>query len=111
MTVREQIFAVAHDLRDNQVPPSTVREHLMTLTGLLSNVMAECRSADMEFNSLLLECYRTEETANRAKLTADASPQYARKREAKDTHTLCVEMMRACKAILRSLDTEVQLAR
>jgi hypothetical protein len=84
---------------------------LVMLTALLGNVHDEQREADSAYRLVLLDCMRTEDKANRARIVAETTPAYHRAREAKDTGTLVVEMIRSCRAYLRSLDEEMRLAR
>lgn len=111
MTIRERIRKIQGDLRDGALTPDLTRESLVQLTALLGNVSDEQRAADSEFKVVLLDAMRTESKANRARIVAETSPQYARAREAKDTATLVTEMIRSCRAYLRSLDEEMRLAR
>jgi hypothetical protein len=111
VTVIEHIHKIQGDLRDGALTPDLTRESLVQLTALLGNVSDEQRAADSEFKIVLLDAMRTESKANRARIVAETSPQYARAREAKDTATLVQEMIRSCRAYLRSLDEEMRLAR
>lgn len=110
-SVRDRIRKVQRELRDGALTPDLARESLITLTALLGNVHDEQRTADHAYKLVLLDCMRTEEKANRARIVAETTPAYARAREAKDTAELLVEMIRSCKVYLRSLDTEMGLTR
>lgn len=111
MTIRERIKKIQLSLRDGALTPDMARESLVSLTALMGNVGDELRAADIDYKRVLLTCYETEQTANRAKLRADTSPEYARAREAKDTFELVRQMIVSCRAYLRSLDEEARLAR
>ncbi len=111
MSIRERIKAIQKDLRDGALTPDLARESLVTLTALLGNVHDEQREADHEYKLVLLGCLQGDEAANRARIRAEVTPQYQRSREAKDTAELVTEMIRSCKAYLRSLDEEMRLAR
>lgn len=110
-TVRERIKDIQAELRDGALTPDMARESLVTLTALMGNVSDEQRAADHEFKLVLLGCMKVESKANRARIAAEVTPQYQRAREAKDTCTLVTEMIRSCRAYLRSLDEEMRLAR
>jgi len=111
VSVRERIKKIQAELRDGALTPDLTRESLVTLTALLGNVADEQREADHEFKLILLGCMQTEKKANRARIAAEVTPQFIRAREAKDTATLVIEMIRSCRAYLRSLDEEMRLAK
>lgn len=110
-TIRERIRKIQVDLRDGALTPDMARESLVQLTALLGNVHGELREADMAYKRVLLIELEQHAKANRARIAAECTPAYARAREAKDTETLVIEMIRSCKAYLRSLDEEMRLAR
>lgn len=110
-SIRERIRKIQGELRDGALTPDLTRESLVTLTALMGNVNDEQRAADHEYKLVLLSCLQSDEAANRARIRAEVTPQYQRAREAKDTRDLVIEMIRSCKAYLRSLDQEMQLAR
>lgn len=111
MTVRERVRKIQGELRDGALTPDLTRESLVTLTALLGNVNDEQRDADHEYKLVLLGCLQGDEAANRARIRAEVTPQYQRAREAKDTRDIVIEMIRSCKAYLRSLDEEMRLTR
>ena len=111
MSVRDRIKAIQRDILAGAVTPEQSRQWLITLTALLGNVTDEQRLADHEYKLVLLGCLQSDEAANRARIRAEVTPQYQRAREAKDTADLVVEMIRSCKAYLRSLDEEMRLSR
>lgn len=111
MTIRERVRKIQADLRDGALTPDMAREHLVTLTALMGNVNDELREADVEYKHVLLRFLSGDEAANRARIKAECSSEWLRAREAKDTKDLIVEMIRSCKAYLRSLSEEMNLAR
>mgnify|MGYP001370628379 CR=1 FL=1 len=110
MTVREMVHEAQVTLR-GELTPTDARALLVRLSSLLGNCNDECREADLAYAHVLLAAYGTEETANRATIRAQCSPEYARLRVAKDTRALVLEMSRSLKAYLRSLDEEMRLAK
>lgn len=96
---------------DSDLNPNDARSHLVTLTALLGNCLKEIRDADAAYAKVLLACLESEERANRAKIRAEITPEFARKQEARDTRELVQEMVRSLKYYLRSLDEEMRLAR
>jgi hypothetical protein len=93
------------------LPPERARVLLNDMTRLIGNCNAEIRDADAAYAAHLLSCLDAEDKANRAKIRAETSPEFARKREARDTKELVVEMSRSLKYYLRSLEEEMRLAR
>jgi hypothetical protein len=110
MSVRERVRSIQKSLRDGALTPDLTRESLVQLTALLGNVNDEQREADHEYKLVLVGALSTEKRANRARIVAETSPQYTRAREAKDTAGLVIEMIRSCRAYLRSLDEEMRLS-
>lgn len=110
-TVRDRVKSIQSGLRDGALTPDMARESLVILTALLGNVHDEQRIADHEYKLVLLGCLQGDEAANRARIRAEVTPQFQRAREAKDTAELVVEMIRSCRAYLRSLDEEMRLQR
>lgn len=111
MSIRERIREIQKNLRDGALTPDMARESLVQLTALMGNVHDEQRDADHEYKLVLLGCLQSDEAANRARIRAEVTPQFQRAIEAKHTAALVVEMIRSCKAYLRSLDEEMRLQR
>lgn len=111
-TVRDLVKAIQKELRDSaDLTPDRASELLAQATALLGNCNDEARAADQEYKRILLHCLRTAEKANRAKIEAETSPQYARWQEARDVKDLTVEMIRSLKVFLRSKQEEMRLTR
>ncbi len=110
MTVREMVKDVQMQLLGD-VTPQVARESLMSLAGLLPNVLAEVREAEIAYSHALRAAYGTEAKANRAKILAETGPEYARMREAQDTEKFLMEAQRSCRRFLESLDSEMRLSR
>jgi len=111
MTIREPVRAIQVELRDGDVTPQTARESLVTLTALMGNIGDEVRESELAYKQVLLTALQSEAKANRARMVAEVSPEYRRHREAKDTQNQVQELIRTCRAYLRSLDEEMRLQR
>lgn len=112
MTVRERVHSAQREIRDGgELLPQRAAQLLMELTALLGNCFEEIREADHAYAVVLLHELRTAEKANRAKIQAETSPEYERKREARDTRELVQELIGSLKYYLRSLEAEMRLAR
>jgi hypothetical protein len=110
-TVRERVREIQRNLSQGALSPDMARESLVMLTGLLGYVNTAQRAADGAYKRVLLDCFETEKKANRARMVAETKPEYLAARECQDLERLVMEMIRSCRAYLRSLDSEMQLSR
>jgi hypothetical protein len=110
-TVRSLVRDMQVEIRDTDLQPDRAAELLTRLTALLGNVNDEIRQADHDYANHLLMCMSSEDAANRAKIRAETSVEYLRKREARDTKELVVELVRSLKYFLRSKEEEMRLTR
>ncbi len=111
MSVRDMVAAIQTELRTSDVQPDRAAQLLAKLTSLLGNCNGEIRVADTEYAVVLLQYLDADEAASRAKIRAECSPEFLRKREARDTKELVVEMLRSLKYVLRSAEEEMRLSR
>lgn len=111
MTVRDMIRGFEKEIRGGDLAPVRASEVLVDLTSLLSTVLEEIREADMAYANVLLTHLDGEEAANRAKIRAQITPEYARAREARDTQIVLVELIRSLKIILKAMVAEMGLTR
>ena len=105
------VAEIQREVRDTDLSPARASELLMRLTALTGNCSAEIRERDMEFAAVYLQCLETEGKANRAKIVAETTPAYHKKREARDTKELVEQMIGSLKYYLRTLESEMRLAR
>jgi hypothetical protein len=111
MTVREMVKGMAAEIRDTSLEPSRARELLSKLTALIGNCNDEIRAAELDYAQVLLHCLDSEAKANRARIRAETSPEFARKQEARDTRELVIELIRSLKYVLRGVEEEMRLSR
>ena len=112
LSVRDWVKDIQRDVRDTpDLLPDRAAAMLTTLTALMGNCNDEIRHADADYARVLLQCLERDEAANRAKIRAEITPEYARKREARDTKELVVELVRSLKYFLRCKEDEVRLTR
>jgi hypothetical protein len=109
-SIRDRIKSIQKRVLSGAFTPALARDNLMQLTALLGNVIEEHREADHEYAVLLSSIALREKSVSRARIVANTTAQYDRAREAKDTEKLVIEMIRACKVYLKSLDEEMRLA-
>jgi hypothetical protein len=98
-------------LKADELTPTKAAELETKLTALLGVVNAESREADANYNLVLLKHLESEEAASRAKIRAETTPEYARKREARDVKELTVELIRSLRHYLRTANEEMRLSR
>ena len=112
MTVRSRIKSAQVEIRDGgELLPARAAQLLMELTALLGNCFEEIREADGAYAHVLLHELDSSEHANRARIRAETSSEYARKREARDTRELVVELIRSLKYLLRAAEEEMRLTK
>jgi hypothetical protein len=111
MTIREMVAAAQVEMRDTDLQPERAAVLLAKLTALIGNVNAEIREAEVAYAVVLLKHLDGEEAANRAKIRAETTPEFMRKREARDTKELVTESVRSLKYILRAAEEEMRLSR
>lgn len=111
MTVRSLVKSAQREIAAGQLLPERSAELLGQLTALMGNCNDEVREADMAFAVVLLKHLDGEEAANRAKIRAETTEEYRRKREARDTRELVIELVRSLKYILKAQSEEMRLSR
>lgn len=110
-SVRDLVLSMQTEMRTTSLEPERVCDLLGQATALIGNCSDEMRDADVRYNLVLLGYLDADEAANRARIRAETSPEYQRKRQAKDTKELVVEMVRSLKEISRAKRDEMQLSR
>jgi hypothetical protein len=111
-TIRGFVRDIQVEVRDSSdLQPDRAADLMTKLTALLGNINDEIREADAEYACVLLQHLESEDAANRAKIRAETTPAYQRKRHARDTKELAVELVRSLKYFLRSKEEEMRLSR
>jgi hypothetical protein len=110
-TVRELVKAAQREIRAGDLTPVMASDLLVKLTSLLSSVLEEIREADMAYAIVLLRHLEVETAANRAKVKSEVTPEFQRKREARDTQVVLVELIRSLRQVLRTQSEEMRLQR
>ena len=111
MTIRSMVKEIQREVLTGDLLPARTSSLLLTLTSLMGSCAEEIREADMAYAHVLLALLDSEQKANRAKIRAETTPEYQRKREARDTRELVVELIRSLRAALRALQEEMRLTR
>lgn len=111
VTVRELVRSYQREIQQTDLQPERAAELLTKMTALIGNCNDEIREADALYAQHLLHCLESAEKANRAKIQAETSKEYQRKREARDIKELVTEMIGSLKYFLRSKEEELRLSR
>ena len=112
MTVRDMVHAAQVEIRNSEdLTPGRASELLVMLTALLGNVLDEIRAADAAYAHVLLTFLDEEKKANRARIRSEITPEFARKKEARDTQILVTELIRSLRQMLRTQAEEMRLTR
>jgi len=104
------IKGMQSEMRSDLVPVRA-REILVQLSSLYGNCLEEARIADHAYAVVLLRFLESDEAASRAKIRAETSLEYLRKREAHNTTEVVLESIRSLKVMLRGIEEEMRLAR
>lgn len=110
-TVRGLVDAVRHEVMAGELTATRAGELSTTLSALLGNIASEVLDADMAYNAVFAKCLDEEGKANRARIRAELTEDYRRKREAHDLHMVAVEMIRSLRKLQESVRAEINLAR
>ena len=110
-TIRQIVREIQVECRDCDVPPNRAAEMLTTLTAVMGSIGVERRAADLAYDSKYLELFKEHEAANRAKLFANVTPEYQRKREAADLHEEAKQLVITLRQVLRTAGDEMRLTR
>jgi len=112
MTIPEQVAAIQREAAGDDLMPSRAAELLTKLAAaLLPSCNADIRNADMKYNLVYKTCLETVDKANRAKIVAECSPEFEKKREARDRKEEVEALIASLKYYLRSYENEMRLAR
>ncbi len=110
-TVRGLVREIQVEVRSAiDLQPDRASELLTRLSALIGNCNDEIREADAAYAVALLALLESEEAANRAKIRAETTPEYQRKREARDTKELATELIRSLKYFMRAKSDEMRMA-
>lgn len=111
MTIRDLVESFKREIRETDLQPDRAANLLMKLTALIGNCNDEIREADHAYAVVLLQFLDADEAANRARIRAETSLPFLRKKEARDTKELVIELVRSMKYFLRSKEEEMRLSR
>lgn len=108
-SVRDLIRLVGEEARKPDLQPKQATDLLLSLTGLYGNMLDEARETDIDYNAVLVKHMANEEAANRARILAKASPEYAKAKAAKDGVQECMQLINSLKAFIKAKGDEARL--
>ena len=111
MTVRELVAEMQREIRDEDLSPRRACELLVRLSALTGNCREAIRVADHEVTRHLIAYLDSGEPATKAKIRVAGTPEYQHLQEAKDTLSLCEEMIKSLKYLIRVAGQEMELTR
>ena len=102
-TIRGLVRAIQVEIRDTpDLLPDRAAALLNKLSSLLGNINDQIRDSDLAYSNVLLVHLEQETKANRATIRAETTPEFIRKREARDTKELALELIRSLKYFLNA---------
>jgi hypothetical protein len=110
-SVRSLLERIRQEVLAGNLTPTRTGEVATQLSALLGNIAAEIRAADMAYNRKLAELLQQEGKANRARMLAENTGEYLRKREAHDWHMVTLEMIRSLRKQADTERDQMRLAR
>lgn len=108
--IREALFRILGNAKDDSLLPHQLADILVRLTGLYPSIVQEVTASDIAFKAVLLAELQQEQAASRARIKAENSEAYRRWRGAKDLESICVEAIRTYKKVLQTKSEEKRQA-
>lgn len=111
MTIRDRIQQIGVEMLSGDPSPADVRDHEITLAGLLAATNKALTGAELAYRRKLAALRGECKSAADARLQAEATPEYGDLLEAKGARDSCMEMLRTCRSYSRSKSDEMRLER
>lgn len=111
LTIRDRIHDIGVSMLTGDPSPADVRDHEITLAGLLAATNKALTGAELAYRRKLAALRADSKSAADAKLHAEATPEYGDLLEAKGARDSCMEMLRTCRSFSRSKSEEMRLER
>lgn len=110
-SVRDMVRAIQKRVLSGSVTPDVAVEYLEQLSALAGYTLDEILDADMAYNAVLEQHLAAEDKANHAKVKAETSPEYRRKRESHNLFETIDKMSAALKYRLKGAEIDARLQR
>lgn len=107
-TIRERIKEYQGEILKGGLMPQRAAEILTEIASLLGNISEEITKQEMAYNKVLLGYFDTEQTANRAKIKADTTPEFLAMKTAKNTEKQAISLIGSLKYFLKVWEREYQ---
>lgn len=107
-SVREQIAEIEAEARECDLMPSRAAEMTVTLSSLYSNVMQELTKRTMAYNRIVSDMQTVETAATRAKVRAQATPEYEALLTAQSWEKSTLQLIQALKVLAKVKAEEVR---
>lgn len=109
MTIREIISKKSEELRDiDSLSPTKASEELVSLSSLLASLLKHISEADFWYRIKLKDMLLEHGTAAKAKIHAEASPEWNSVNEAKAQQIALIEMIRSLKFYIKASSEEMR---
>lgn len=110
-SVRDLVAGFEREARNPDIPPARVNAIHVALSSLLGPINAAVRSAQLDYNRVLLALRAHTKSAADARMQADVSEEFTRLEEAKGTRDSVMEMIRSLRKASDSLREEMKMQR
>jgi hypothetical protein len=105
------ITAYRGEVSKGNLLPDRAATILTKVAALLGNVNEEILDKEMKYNKVYNDLLDSNEKANRAKIRGEGTEEYRALREAKNTFTEAIELMRSLKYYLKVKEDEARSSR
>ncbi len=111
VSVRERVNIFKREILTGDLTPYRASEIERALTALLGNIQDEQRIADSLYAEVLAAAMKVEQKANRARVIAETSQEFLRKREVSDTFKHATQLIISLRGMIRMATEEMRLSR
>lgn len=108
MSVRDQIHRIEMAILAGDLPPVRARQLLASATALHGFCLDERLKANQAYRVVYAECFEKEGKANRAKIRAQATPEWEALETAELWATKANNLTLTLKAVVKSLSDELR---
>lgn len=111
MSSAERLAGIQADLLQPDVSPQVARKHLIYLTVMWGDVKAAAVESDIAYRRARPKFREAHKSAADATIYAEASDEYGVMRRAIAQSEYYEELIRTCKAAMKSIDEEMRMQR